>query len=81
MANVKVRLNLAGINQLMSSKPVQDEVTARAKRIAQAAGSNFEVVDKPHRWTARSFVQAANPDGMREEARDKRLTGALNAAR
>ena len=81
MATTKVKLNLRGINQLMSSAPVQAEVSARAKRMAAAAGGNFEAVDAPHRWTARAYVRPANPQGMREEARDKRLTGAVNAAR
>ena len=80
MAKVKVQLNLRGINQLMSSRPVQRVVGERADEIAAKAGPNFEVVDDPHKWTARSFIQAANPEGMREEARAKVLTAALGAA-
>lgn len=78
---VRVKLNLRGLNQLMSSAPVQRLVDERAGLIAAAAGENFEAVSKPHRWTARAFVQPANGTGAREEARDKKLTGALNAAR
>ena len=82
MAKIQVKLNLQGLNQLMTSAPVQAEVDARAKRIAAAAGPNFESTRGKGRSsrTARAYIQPANPAGMREEARHKRLTGALDAA-
>lgn len=81
MANVRVTLKLNGLNELMRSKPVQDMLNERANRIARAAGGNFEAVARPHKWTARAYVQPTGIEGMREEARDKRLTGAIDAAR
>lgn len=81
MANVRVKLRLKRINQLMRSQPVQSEVARRAQRIRRAAGENFEVSVKPHKWTARAYIRPANAEGAEEEARDKRLSGALNAGR
>jgi len=81
MAKPKVTLNLKGINALMSSDAVQSIVDERGRRIAAAAGPDFEYVPRRHRWTARGYVQPANLEGAKQEARDKRLTGALDAAR
>lgn len=81
MADVKVKLRLSGLNQLMRSEPVQAEVLRRARRIQAAAGDNFEVVSRPHRWTARAYVQPKNYAGRREEAKHKRLTSAVDAGR
>lgn len=82
MANkVSVRLKLKGLNALMTSAPVVSEVVRRAQKIRDAAGENFEVNVVPHRYTARAYIRAANAEGAIEEARDKRLTAALNAGR
>lgn len=78
---VQVKLNIRGINAVMTSAPVADEVARRAYRIAGAAGPNFEMVVKPHRYTARAYVRAANDEGRKEEARDKKLTRAIDAGR
>ncbi len=78
---VDVKLNLRGLNRLMTSQPVVAMVSERAARIARAAGPNFERVVRPHRYTARAFVRAANSEGAAEEARSKVLTRALDAGR
>lgn len=75
----QVKLNLAGLNQLMRSDAVQAIVDAEGRRIAAAAGTNFEYVARPHRWVARGYVQAKNARGMREQARDAALERALGA--
>jgi len=81
MAKPKVTLNLPALNVLMSSDPVQSFVDQRGRRISAAAGPDFEYVARRHRWVARGYVQPANADGARQEARDKRLTRALDAGR
>lgn len=80
-SNVTVRLRLKGLNALMTSRPVASEVIKRAQAIQEAAGENFEVNVVPHKYTARAYVRAANAAGAREEARDKRLTRAIDAGR
>lgn len=55
--DVRVRLNLRGINKLMRSAPVQAEVNAQAGRVSASAGNKFQVHPDPHRWTARAYVE------------------------
>ncbi|MCE0510848.1 hypothetical protein LVJ59_17505 [Microbacterium sp. KKR3/1] len=81
MANVRVQLKLRGLNALMTSREATAAVVRSAKKIQAAAGEDFEVDVVPHRWTARAYVRAKNARGMREEARNKVLTRALNAAK
>lgn len=81
MAGVDVRLMLRGINALMTSSAVTAEVVRAARKIQRAAGDDFEVNVVPHKYTARAYVRAANARGAREEARNKVLTRALDAAR
>lgn len=79
--NVRVKLKIRGINQVMTSRGATDEVASRAQRIARAAGPNFEAVVKPHKHTARAYVRPANREGAEQEARDKTLTRAIDAGR
>ena len=76
-----VRLNLRGLNALMTSPPVTAEVVRRAQAIQRAAGPEFEVNVVPHRYTARAYVRAKSAKGRRQEARDKVLTRAVDSAR
>lgn len=81
MADVNVRLKLRGINAVMTSREVTAEVVKAAHRIQRAAGDDFEVNVVPHKYTARAYVRPKNARGAREEARNKVLTRALNAAK
>ena len=81
MADVRVQLKLRGLNALMTSREVTAAVVRSANKIQRAAGDDFEVNVVPHKWTARAYVRAKNAQGMREEARNKVLTRALNAAK
>lgn len=81
MADVRVQLKLRGLNVLMTSPEATAAVVHAANKIQAAAGEDFEVKVAPHRWTARAFVQPKNARGMREEARSKVLTRAVNAAK
>jgi hypothetical protein len=65
---VKVRLNIRGINALMSSARVQAELDDVGESMASEAGAGFEYVPSPHRWTARGFVQVDSADGARRQA-------------
>lgn len=65
---VKVKLNLRGLNALMTSPGVTAEVVRRARAMVQQAGENFEADIVPHRYTARAFVRPANAAGRKEQA-------------
>lgn len=79
MADVTVRLKIGGLNKLMRSAGVQAVVDREGRRMADAAGPNFEYVARNHRWTARGYVQPANPEGMREQRRNAVLERALGS--
>lgn len=70
MAKVRVKLNLRGINQLMSSRKVQDRLDDIGTEIASDAGDGFEYSAAPHKWTARGYVQVADGDGARRQAKE-----------
>jgi hypothetical protein len=82
MVSLRVKLNLKGLNELMTSAPVQSALDVRGEALARAAGSNFEYVHsaKPHPWVARGYVQPKNDRGRREEAEEKRLNRALGSS-
>lgn len=65
---VRVKLNLRGINAVMTSRGVTAAVIREAQRMADAAGDNFEYDIVPHRYTARAYVRPANAAGRKEQA-------------
>lgn len=75
MADVK--LNLPGINALMTSPPAQAIVDGLGRQMAAAAGDGFEYVARPHRYTARGYVQPINDRARRRQMRDVVLEQAL----
>jgi hypothetical protein len=70
---MKVQLNLKAINQIMTSAKVRSVVSREARRMANSAGPGFEAVDRPHKWTARSYVQTDGQEGARRQADEKVL--------
>ena len=72
-----LRLNLRGLNTLMRAQ--QSAVDREGQRIAANAGPDFEYVRRPHKWTARGYVQTANARGMREQKRNAVLERALGS--
>lgn len=79
--NVRVRLKLRGVNEVMTGPGATSAVVRRAQAIQQAAGADFEVNVVPHQYTARAFIRPANFEGAKKEAQDKVLTRALDAGR
>lgn len=81
MGDVTVKLNRAGIEELLRSSGVAGDLEARAERIAAAAGEGFdhEVEIGPSR--ARAAVWTATRAARRAEASDRALTSAVDAGR
>jgi hypothetical protein len=71
MTNLK--LNLPGINKIMTGKGARALVRRELNRMEASAGEGFEAVERPHRWTARGYVQTADAAGARRQAREKVL--------
>lgn len=82
MAVVKVKINPRGAQKLLTSKAVQDNLNARAQRIAAAAGDGFIVRERPQRVN-RYGVQVRTGDKASRQAQadNNSLTRALDAGR
>lgn len=81
MSDVRVKLKISGIRKVLKSPEVTAEIARRVKRGAAAAGTGFEGVIKPHRFTSRGYVQTADETGQKREAEEKVLIRALDAMR
>lgn len=81
MATVRIELDPKGIEALLKSDEVQDELERRGERIAAAAGPGHEVdvwigFDRAH-----VTVRTATREAAVREARDHTLLRALDAGR
>lgn len=81
MADVRVKLSMRGVRALLRGPEATAEIARRVKRGAQAAGDGIEGVVKPHKFTARGYVQTATAEGRKREANEKVLIRALDAMR
>ncbi|GAA3009084.1 hypothetical protein [Microbacterium aurantiacum] len=81
MPSNDVRVNLRSLNAIMTSPPAQALVDAIGRQMAATAGEGFEYVRRPHRWTARGYVQTATARARRRQARDAVLERAVGAVR
>lgn len=83
----RVRLELLpdGFTELLTGRAVTEDLQARGRRIAEAAGDGFELTTWQARWggSPRSVVtvEAKTAQARRAEARDRVLTRAKEAGR
>lgn len=78
--DVRVKLKLKGLNQLMRSAPIQAKVNEKAAKVAAAAGPKYRMVVRPHRYTARAFVEPIEGAKV-TDADQRRLIGGISAAK
>lgn len=83
MAVSPVKMNLPGLNRIMTSDPVQELIDARGQRMAEAAGEGFEYNrgSSRHPWVARGYVQANSHEGAVRQAEEAVLERSIDAAR
>lgn len=81
MADVRVKLKMGGVRAILRGPEATSEIAKRVKRGAAAAGPGIEAVVKPHKYTARGYVQTATAEGRKREANEKVLLRALDAMR
>lgn len=92
MARARVKLDKAGMRELLRSREVQTEMHRKAERAADAARTiapevsgdyiaSIEPVDDPASDRARSRVVAHVPYALEVEARHRVLGRALDAAK
>ena len=80
MANVRVELNLAGINELMKSQPIQDALHEAGQAVVQAAGEGFESSGHLASYVAIENVYPVTADAYYDELAHNTLLKAAGAA-
>lgn len=81
MAKVRIELNRAGVRTLLRSPELQADLSARAHRIANAAGPGFEVETSTSATRTHAVVRTATFAARHAEATSRALTRALDAGR
>lgn len=81
MANVVIKLNSAGVRDLLRSAEVRADLERRGGAVVQAAGDGYEVESKTGSNRARVTVRTATFEARRAEAVEHRLVRSLDAGR
>lgn len=78
--NVKIELNLEGLNELMKSPEIEAAVLQAGEAVANAAGDGFQAEVHQANFVAISNVYAATPEAARENLKENTLLKAVGAA-
>ena len=81
MADPKVKLNKAGMRDLLRSDEMRRDLDRRAAAIAATAGDGMAHATTVGRNRALAMVWTATFEAMRAEAVDRKLTRAIDAGR
>ena len=81
MASIRIDMNSAGIQELLKSSPVQALLKAKADRIAAVAGPGMLASSRVGKTRARASVITDSFAAKRAEAKDRRLTRAIDSGR
>lgn len=81
MADVTIKLNTAGVRELLRSEEVRRDLEERAQRMAEAAGEGFEASSSIGTTRAHATVRTASFAARKAEATDRALTRAIDAGR
>jgi hypothetical protein len=81
VSDVRIELNSSEIRRLLLSADVENELMARAQRIAAAAGPGMEASTRRGRGRALAQVRTETVEARRAEATDRALTRAIDSGR
>lgn len=76
----RIKLNMAGFRELRNSPKVVADLTRRAEAVAASAGPGHKVDVNRGRDRARAAVITDTIDAAIDEAQDRNLTRAIDAA-
>ncbi len=81
MGNVKVKLNLKGINEVMKSPEIAAAVQAAGEVVAQSAGDGYEAnTYTDTKYIAICDVTATTPEARRDNFENNTLIKALGSS-
>lgn len=78
---VRIKLNSSGVRALLKDPAVEQDLMARAKRIAATAGRGMVATSTTGRKRALAMVRTASTEAMVAEATSRALTRAIDAGR
>lgn len=81
MASVEIKLNSAGMRELLRSAGMVSEMGRRAAAVAAQAGTGYRSASEAQKNRARGAAFTAGFKAARHEAKTHALIGALSAAR
>lgn len=79
MSNVKFKINLQGLNELMKSSEMQAALLEAGQAVASAAGSDYAAEVHTANWIAISNVYPASKEAAHENFTDNTLLKAISA--
>lgn len=77
MSKVKIKLNDAGIKQLLKSSEMQSICMEHARNIQQRAGDNYEVGERHYPERNGAAVYPSNDDGYYDNLHNNTLLKAM----
>ena len=80
MADVKFKLNLPGLNELMKSSEMQSALLEAGQAVASAAGSDYSAEVHTANWIAISNVYPDSKAAASENFKENTLLKALGSA-
>jgi hypothetical protein len=85
MAKTEIKLNQAGVRKILRSDSVEEDLLARAQRVAAAAEpnapSNVEIRVDSGKGATRARATVVALGGYKAELEDRFLSSAIDAAR
>lgn len=78
-SNITVKLNLAGINELMKSPEIQASLEYAGEAVAAAAGEGYETRSHVINWVAVTNVYPATREAAQDNYRNNTLQKAIGA--
>lgn len=78
---LRVKISRRGARELLKAEAVRADLERRAAAIARAAGPGMEHDSIVGRNRARATVWTDTPEAMAAEARNRKLTSAIDAGR
>ena len=79
MADVKVKLNLPGLNELMKSAEISQAVLEAGQAVAQAAGADYAAEVHTANWIAIANVYPDSKQAAHDNFKDNTLLKALGS--
>lgn len=80
MADIKFKLNLKGLNELMKSDGMQSALNEAGEVVARSAGAGYETSDKTGRYIGFCNVFPSDGKAVRDNYKNNTLIKALSSS-